>query len=134
MKRYLWILIFLAVGIYPALAAAKAASGQDAPIAKEGRTLVKAEDITGTLTSVDTTAGTMTVLLNGTPYVFQVPAKARINIHGNQAGLEALKDEINQNVSIHFVPRSSGNIALSVEVSSKAKPEDRGPDISDLSC
>ena len=83
-----------------------------------GRALGEAEEISGTLHSVDVTDSKVTVTSAGVPYVFQLTKKTKIEINGEKGDLEALSKAVDQKASVRFVPRSDGNMADHVEVKS----------------
>ena len=129
MKKVIyWLAIFLTVGLIAgstAMAAqgqgeagAKAASKQRKATAPPGRALGEAEEISGTIHSVDVTASKVTVTSAGIPYVFQLTKKTKIEINGEKSDLEALSKAVDQTASIRFVPRSDGNLADHIEVKS----------------
>jgi hypothetical protein len=123
-----WLVIFLTVGLFAgstALAAqgqgeagAKAASKQKKATAQPSRVLGAAEELSGTIQSIDVTASKVTVTSAGIPYVFQLTKKTKIEINGEKGDLEALSKTVDQKASVRFVPRSDGNIADHVEVKS----------------
>jgi len=127
-KAIYWLAIFLAIGLFAgstAVAAqgqseagAKASSKQKKATAQVGRVLGKAEEISGTIKSVDVAASKVTVTSAGTPYVFQLIKKTKIEINGKKGDLEALSKVVAQKVSVRFVPRSDGNMADHIEVKS----------------
>jgi hypothetical protein len=84
--------------------------------AQASHKLGEAEDVSGTILLVDTSDSTMTVAVNGTPCVFRLTKKTKIQIGGSKGNLDALAKQINQNVTVHFVPRSDGNYAETVDV------------------
>jgi hypothetical protein len=124
-RKLFWIPLLLVFGLFAGLAVANAGGGQSAipgkkVITQEGRVLDKPEDIEGTIASVDTTEATVAITSKGVPYVFRVSRKTTIQINGQKNDLDSLKNHVNQNVSIHFVPRSEGNFALSINVTSSS--------------
>ena len=129
MKRVIyWLAIFLTIGLFAgstALAAqgqgaasAKTSSKQKKVTAQPGRVLGEAEEIRGTIQSVDEAASKVTVTSAGIPYVFQLTKKTKIEINGEKGDLEALSKAVDQKTSIRFVPRSDGNLADHIEVKS----------------
>jgi hypothetical protein len=127
-KVIYWLAIFLTIGLVAgstAVAAqgqgeavAKAASKQKKVTAQPGGALGKAEEISGTILSVDVTASKVTVTSAGIPYVFQLTKKTKIDINGEKGDLETLSKAVDQKASVRFVPRSDGNMADHVEVKS----------------
>lgn len=129
MKRVIyWLAIFLTVGLFAgstALAAqgqgeagAKAASKQKKATARPSRVFGAAEELSGTIQSVDVAASKVTVTSAGVPYVFQLTKKTKIEINGEKGDQEALSKAVDQKASVRFVPRSDGNSADHVEVKS----------------
>ena len=129
MKKVIyWLVIFLTIGLFAgstamaaqgqAGAGAKAASKQKKATVQPGRALGEAEEISGTLHSVDVTDSKVTVTSAGVPYVFQLTKKTKIEINGEKGDLEALSKAVDQKASVRFVPRSDGNMADHVEVKS----------------
>ena len=127
-KEIYWLAIFLTIGLFAgstALAAqgqgeagAKAASKQKKATVQSGRVLGEAEEISGTIQSVDVTASKVTATAAGIPYVFQLTKKTMIEINGEKGDLEALSKAVDQKASIRFVPHADGNIANHIEVKS----------------
>lgn len=129
MKRVVyWLAIFLTVGLFAgstALAAQgqgeagpKASSKQKKATPQPSRVLGVAEELGGTIQSVDVAASKVTVTSAGVPYVFQLTKKTKIEINGEKGDLEALSKAVDQKASVRFVPRSDGNSADHVEVKS----------------
>jgi hypothetical protein len=129
MKKVIyWLAIFLTIGLVAgptAVAAqeqgeagAKAASKEKKVTAQTGRVLGEAEELSGTIQSVDVTASKVTVTSAGVPYVFQLTKKTKIEINGQKGDLEALSKAVDQKASVRFVPRSDGNMADHIEVKS----------------
>jgi hypothetical protein len=129
MKKVIYrLVIFLTIGLVAgstapaaqgqAEAGAKAASKQKKATAQPGRVLGEAEEISGTIQSVDLAASKVTVTAAGIPYVFQLTKKTKIEINGEKGDLEALSKAVDQKASIRFVPRSDGNLADHIEVKS----------------
>jgi hypothetical protein len=125
-KRNFWSLILLTMGLTAGFAVASAQAqteGSKTGTTKKaathaGHPLGKAEDISGTISSVDSSASMVTITSNRTPYVFRLTKKTNIEINGSKSDLEALTKQVNQSVSVHFVPRSDGNLAEIIEVKS----------------
>lgn len=127
-KVIYWLAIILAIGLFAgstAMAAqgqsetrAKASSKQKKATAQAGRVLGKAEEISGTIKSVDVAASKVTLTSAGIPYVFQLMKKTKIEINGKKGDLEALSKAVDQKASVRFVPRSEGNMADHIEVKS----------------
>ncbi len=127
-KLIYWLAIFLTIGLVAgstAVAAqgqgeagAKEASKQKKVTAQPGRVLGEAEEVSGTIQSVDVTASKVTVTSAGVPYVFQLTKKTKIKINGQKGDLEALSKAVDQKASVRFVPRSDGNMADHIEVKS----------------
>ena len=123
-----WLLIFLMIGLFAGSTAmavqgqgeagAKAAPKQRKAIAQPSLVLGAAEELSGTIQSVDVTASKVTVTSAGIPYVFQLTKKTKIEINGEKGDLEALSKAVDQKASVRFVPRSDGNMADHVEVKS----------------
>lgn len=128
MRKRNWLALFLVTGLFSgqtALAAqgqsadeARAAAKEKKAAAQAGRKLAEPEEISGKISLVDTTDSTVTVTSKGVPYVFRVTKKTKIQINGKIGDLEALAKQVNQNISVRFVPRSGGNFAENVEVKS----------------
>jgi|ERR1700674_3959015 len=129
MKRAIyWLVIFLTIGLCAGSATgaaqghgeagAKAASKQKKATAQPSRVLGAAQELSGTIQSVDVTASKVTVTSAGIPYVFQLTKQTKIEINGEKGDLEALSKAVDQKASIRFVPRSDGNMADHIEVKS----------------
>ncbi len=118
---------FLAVTLFVGISAvaaqkqpektAKATSAEKESVTQTGYKLGKSELFSGTITSVDTAASTVTLTSRGVSYVFRLTGKAQIRVNGNNVALETLSEHIGHNASIHFVPYSKGNFADHFEVS-----------------
>jgi hypothetical protein len=127
-KLIYWLTIFLTVGLVAGSTAlraqgqgeagAKAASTPKKATAQPGRKLGDAEEISGTIQSVDITASRVTVTSAGVPYVFQLTKKTKIEINGEKGDLEALSKAVDRKASIRFVPHSEGNMADHIAVQS----------------
>ncbi len=100
MKKVIyWLAIFLTIGLFAGSTAlgaqgqgeagAKAASKQKKATAQPGRVLGQAEEISGTIQSVDIAASKLTITSAGIPYVFQLTKKTKIEINGEKGDLEA---------------------------------------------
>ncbi len=80
--------------------------------------LGKAETISGTISMVSTDERLVVVAgSSGVPYNFKVTGATRIRIDGKRAKLADLAEQTKKKVSVKFIPRRSGNIAQSIEVS-----------------
>jgi hypothetical protein len=127
-KVIYWLAIFLVIGLFAGSiamtaqtqseAGGKASSKQKKATTQGGRVLGKAEEISGTIKSIDVTESTVTITSAGIPYVFQLLKKTKIEINGQKSDLEALTKEVDKKVSVRFVPRSDGNMADHIEVKS----------------
>jgi hypothetical protein len=127
-RANVWLAIFLAIGLLAGPAAvaargqaeagAKAAAKVKKAKAPAGKVLGEAEEISGTIKSVDVAESKVTITLAGIPYVFQVTKKTKVEINGQKGDLEALSKAVDQNASIRFVPRSDGNLAEHIAVKS----------------
>lgn len=129
MKRVIyWLTTFLTVGLFAgstALAAqgqgeagARASSKQKKTSPQPSRVLGAAEELSGTIQSVDAAASKVTITSAGVPCVFQLTKKTKIEINGEKGDLEALSKAVDQKASVRFVPRSDGNMADHVEIRS----------------
>jgi hypothetical protein len=81
--------------------------------------LASAEDLSGTITMVDPNDQEVTLLgSNGIPYDFKLTGKTLVELSNNKIGINQLASESNQPATIHFVPRSDGNLAKSIQIAS----------------
>ena len=76
------------------------------------------QTISGTISMV-VPANHLVIVKNaaGTPFDFRVAKFTKIDINGQKATLRQLSSEINNSVSVRFVPLTSGNLARTIKVS-----------------
>ncbi|MGA9977282.1 MAG: hypothetical protein WBQ08_01400 [Candidatus Sulfotelmatobacter sp.] len=85
---------------------------------KMTRALSSAEDLSGTITFVDATGKEVTLVgPNGVPYDFQLNKKTQVELSNNKIGMNELGSESNKQATVHFVPRTDGNLAENIKIS-----------------
>jgi hypothetical protein len=82
-----------------------------------GHALAKPENIRGTISMVENNGDLFATGADGVPFSFIVTKRTQIEIAGQAAGLSDLKNEINKQASIEFVPMSNGNLIKTIDVS-----------------
>jgi len=83
-----------------------------------GHVLASAENLSGTITVVDPTDKEVTLVgSNGVPYDFKLSKKTQVELSNNKIGMNELAGESHKQATIHFVPRSDGNLAESIQIS-----------------
>ena len=125
-KTHSLLVVFLATGLFAGVTAVASqapteggkATAKQRIETQASKKLGEAEELTGTLAAVDTTTGTVTVRAKETPYVFRLTKKTKITVNGSMSDVEALAKQVNQSITVKFVPRSDGNFAENVEVKS----------------
>jgi hypothetical protein len=113
----LLVLFVLALlGVAPSFAKQKAqASGTEKPAV---HALARAETLSGTISMVAPANHLVIVKdASGTPFDFRVGKFTKIDINGHKATLQQLSSEINNSVSVRFVPLVSGDLARTIKVS-----------------
>jgi hypothetical protein len=116
---------FLVAGSSVAVCQARSAKGAQKASAHAAVTTnrkahppAKAEKITGTVSKLGNEGELLTLTAaNGVPYDFIVTRHTQIKIAGKSAKLADLKDQVNKQAGIEFVPMSNGNLAKAVDVS-----------------
>ncbi len=100
-----------------AVSKARAAHKAPARVVGEGKVLGPKETLSGTLSIADTTQNLVIVTgANGIPYSFRVTRATKISVGGQKATIDELANQVNQQITVEFVPRSGGNFASSVSV------------------
>lgn len=85
---------------------------------KKGHALDKAENISGTVAMLESSGETITLSgSNGVPYDFRLTKHTHVTIGGKSAKPDDLKNQVNKQATIEFVPMSDGNLAKTVTVS-----------------
>jgi hypothetical protein len=85
---------------------------------KSRHVLASAEDLSGTITRVDPSDREVTLIgSNGVPYDFKVNQKTMVELSSHKIGMNELASESQKQATIHFVPRSDGNLAQSIRIS-----------------
>ncbi|MGA7629536.1 MAG: hypothetical protein WCB11_02140 [Terriglobales bacterium] len=84
---------------------------------KTSHTLASAEDLTGTITMIDPSNKELTLVgSNGVPYDFELTKKTRIELADQKIGMHELSSESHKQATIHFVPKSDGNLAENIQI------------------
>jgi hypothetical protein len=82
-----------------------------------GHNLASAEDLSGTITSVDPSDKEVTVTgSNGVPYDFDLTHSTRVELSNKPIATTELASESHRQATIHFVPTSQGNMARSIQI------------------
>jgi hypothetical protein len=85
---------------------------------KTNHALAPAEDLSGTISMIDATNKEITVIgSNGVPYDFELTKKTQVQLTNKTIELNELASESNKQATIHFIPRSDGNLAKSIRIS-----------------
>jgi hypothetical protein len=104
------------LGVTPSMAKQKA----QAPKTKVAATqaLAQPQTISGTISMV-ASANRLVIVkdASGTPFDFRVGKFTKIDVNGQKATLKQLSSEINNTVSVRFVPLVSGDLARTIKVS-----------------
>jgi ABC-type oligopeptide transport system substrate-binding subunit len=100
----------------PSASAVKSTAKSSA--SKSRHVLASAEDLSGTITRVDPSDREVTLIgSNGVPYDFKVNQKTMVELSSHKIGMNELASESQKQATIHFVPRSDGNLAQSIRIS-----------------
>jgi hypothetical protein len=84
---------------------------------KTNHILASAEDINGTITLFDSTDKEITLVgSNGVPYDFELTKKTQVELANQKIGIDELSSESHKQATIHFVPKSDGNLAESIQI------------------
>jgi hypothetical protein len=76
-----------------------------------------AEDLTGTITMVEPSDKEITLVgSNGVPYDFELTKNTQVELANQKIGMNELSSESHKQAIIHFVPKSDGNLAESVQI------------------
>ncbi len=122
MKRILFsLLIFLAfafVGIGTVLSQEAKEAPAKEEAARPRPAAVKAETISGTITTVAADQKVMVVTnASGIPFNFKITGATRIKIGGQKAKLADLAGQTGKSASVKFLPqKKAGNLAQTIEV------------------
>ena len=101
----------------PAKTAVK--SKVESPARKTTHVLASAEDLSGTITMVGPNDKEITVVgSNGIPYDFKLTNKTLLELSNSKIPMNELASESQKQATIRFVPRSDGNLAQSIQISS----------------
>jgi hypothetical protein len=89
---------------------------------KTSHVLASAENLSGTITVVDPTDKEVTLVgSNGVPYDFKLTKKTQVELSDKKIGVNELAGELagesHKRATVHFVPRSDGNLAESIQIS-----------------
>jgi hypothetical protein len=85
---------------------------------KTSHVLASAEDLSGTITVVDPTDEEVTLVgSNGVPYDFKLTKKTQVELSDKRIRANELAGESHKQATIHFVPRSDGNLAERIQIS-----------------
>jgi hypothetical protein len=80
--------------------------------------LASAEDLSGSISAVDPSDKEVTVVgSNGVPYDFKLTKKTEIELSNKRIGVNELAGESHKQATVHFVPRSDGNLVESIQIS-----------------
>lgn len=102
----------------PSASQAAMKSKTEHPARKTRHALASAEDLSGTISMVDPNEKELTLVgSNGVPYDFQLTKKTMVELSNSKIGMNELASESNKQATIHFVPRSDGNLAKSIQIS-----------------
>ncbi|HEV2448109.1 MAG TPA: hypothetical protein VGS58_19395 [Candidatus Sulfopaludibacter sp.] len=120
MLRVLEAVAFAALLTLPAAAATKAAAREHkapARTAKAARHAWPAEDITGTIASVDPARHLVIVKTSdGVPFDMTVGRSTRIEAGTQTVKLDDLNSDVNKSVSVKFVPERRGDVARTIQI------------------
>jgi hypothetical protein len=87
--------------------------------AQQSRVLASAEDLTGTITTVNASSKEVTLVgSNGVPYDFDLTGKTNIELSNQKLTQNELANETYKQATVRFVPTSRGNIAKSIQITS----------------
>jgi hypothetical protein len=108
--------MLVVLGVTPGLAKQKAQAPKTKMPAVQA--LARPQTISGTISMV-APANHLVIVRNaaGTPFDFRVGKFTKIDINGQKATLHNLSSEINNSVTVRFVPLASGDLARSIKVS-----------------
>ena len=85
---------------------------------KKTDALASPEDLTGTITSVDSTGNEITLIgSNGVPYDFDLTRKTHVEASNQKIAVRDLAGENHKQATVHFLPTSRGNLAESIQIS-----------------
>ena len=89
-----------------------------APVAsaKTVRQAWPAETLTGQIVAVDPSKDLVIVKSDGVPFDMDVRASTRIQSGNQRLTLKDLSSDLKRNVSVHYVPERSGDIARSIQL------------------
>ncbi|MGA7909239.1 MAG: hypothetical protein WCA16_17670 [Candidatus Sulfotelmatobacter sp.] len=86
---------------------------------KTNHVLASAEDLSGTITFVDSADKEVTLVSSdGVAYDFELTKATRVELSDKKIGLDELAGESHKQATVHFVPRSDGNLAKDIEIKS----------------
>lgn len=84
---------------------------------KTKHALASAEDLSGTIAMVDPSDREVTLIgSNGVPYDFKVTKKTEVELTNKKIGINDLTSESHKQATVHFVPRSDGNLAEEIPI------------------
>jgi hypothetical protein len=79
--------------------------------------LAAAEDLSGTITLIDPTDKEVTLVgSNGVTYDFELTKRTKVELANQKIGINELAGESHKQATIHFVPRSDGNLAEIIQI------------------
>ena len=84
--------------------------------AKTVRQAWPAETLTGQIVAVDPAMDLVIVKADGVPFDLDVRASTRIESGNQKLTLKDLSSDLKKNVSVHFVPERSGDVARSIQL------------------
>jgi HD superfamily phosphohydrolase len=87
------------------------------PAKETSHNLASAEDLSGTITTVDHSGREITLMgSNGVPYDFDLTPRTRVEVSNEPVATKELASESHKQATIHFVPTSRGNMAQSIQI------------------
>jgi hypothetical protein len=84
---------------------------------KTKHVLASADDLSGSITAVDPADKEVTLIgSNGVPYDFKLTKKTEVELSHKKIGVNDLASESHKQATVHFVPRTDGNLAESIQI------------------
>lgn len=79
--------------------------------------LASAEDLSGTIAMVDPSDKEVTLIgSNGVPYDFKLTKETAVELSNQKIGIKELNSESHKQATVHFVPRTDGNLAENIKI------------------
>lgn len=101
---------------FSALLAIPLAAATKSSTAKAKEQAWPAENLTGTIQSVDPAQHLVVVKSDGVPFDIVVGPSTRIESGDQTLKLGGLSPDVNKSVSIHFIPEARGDVARAIQV------------------